>query len=192
MRLAYQSGNRKVVARMSRSVLGYGYPTVPVCPTVPAKRSVHPLKDTIRPLGENALSEEILRWLFHCFLVNTVVFLPLVLRQRTHRNAIQLSRYSAEYSRLTERCQDGTILAWKRNRKHEQCALTNKILRPLQPFGGTLVSPQTMKPSALRCSERCEKLNSVPLHTCPKKGTPIHPRPKKSGAFWAVHCKRLC
>jgi len=28
----------------------------------------------------------------HCFLANTVVFLPLALRQRTHRNAILLSR----------------------------------------------------------------------------------------------------
>ncbi len=58
----------------------------------------HPLKESIWPLGENALSCEILRWLSHCFLVNTVVFLPVALRHRTHRNAIWLSRCSREYS----------------------------------------------------------------------------------------------
>ncbi len=78
---------------MSRSVHRTEVLSVPVCPTVPSEETeFHPLKDAIRPLGENALSCEMLRWLFHCFLVNTVVFLPLALRQRTHRNAIQLSR----------------------------------------------------------------------------------------------------
>ena len=93
MRLASQSRNRKVVARMSRSVRTLAS----TCSRVPhgtGETELHPLKETIRPLGESALPCEILRWLFHCFLANTVVFLPLALRQRTHRNAIQLSRYS--------------------------------------------------------------------------------------------------
>jgi hypothetical protein len=67
------------------------------CSRVPhgtAETELTSLKDPIWPLGENALPEEILRWLFHRFLANTVVFLPLALRQRTHRNAIWLSRYS--------------------------------------------------------------------------------------------------
>ena len=41
---------------------------VPVCPTVQEKETeVYPLKETIKPSGESALPEEILRWLFHCF-----------------------------------------------------------------------------------------------------------------------------
>jgi hypothetical protein len=44
------------------------------------------------PLGEHALSCEILRWLFHCCLMNTVAFLPQTLRLGTHRNTIQLSK----------------------------------------------------------------------------------------------------
>src|SRR3989442_1212664 len=36
MRLAHRSHNRKVEARMSRSVHGDCSPSVPVCPTVPA------------------------------------------------------------------------------------------------------------------------------------------------------------
>jgi hypothetical protein len=51
---------------------------VPVCPTGQPNQRFHPLKETITPLGRHALSCEILRWLFHCFLVNTVVFLPAV------------------------------------------------------------------------------------------------------------------
>ena len=106
-------------------------------------------------------------WTSRSSLANTVVFFPLALRQRTHRNAIGLSRYCTEDSRLTERCQDGTIPVWRKNRKHVPCASTNKIARLLQRFAGTLVSPQTMRPSGWRCSERCEKLNSVPLHPSP-------------------------
>jgi hypothetical protein len=94
MRLAHQSHNRKVETRMSRSVQRTEVLPVSVCPTVQSKQRFHPLKETIWPLGENALPEEILRWLSHCFLANTVVFLPLTLRQRTHRNAIWLSRCS--------------------------------------------------------------------------------------------------
>ncbi|EFH85065.1 hypothetical protein Krac_6216 [Ktedonobacter racemifer DSM 44963] len=30
----------------------------------------------------------------------------------------------------------------------------------------------------------------LPLHPTSLKGTPIHPRLRKSGAFWAVLCKR--
>lgn len=81
---------------LSPGVHRYCYLSVPVCPTVLEKRSIHQLKGTVKPLGEHALSCEILRWPFHRFLANTVVFLPLTLRQRTHRNAIRLSRcYSA-------------------------------------------------------------------------------------------------
>ena len=62
---------------MSRSVHRDGSLSVPVCPTVPLKPSVRPLQDTLWPLGEHALPiAEILRWLLHCFLVNTVVFFP--------------------------------------------------------------------------------------------------------------------
>ena len=68
---------------MSRSVPSTKVLAVPVCPTVPAKQSFHPFKETIWPLGENALSCEILRWLFDCFLANTVVFLPVALRYGT-------------------------------------------------------------------------------------------------------------
>jgi hypothetical protein len=68
---------------MSRSVQRDCSLSVPVCPTVPAKQSLHPLKETTKPLGENALSCETLRWLFHCFLANTGVFLPRALRSRT-------------------------------------------------------------------------------------------------------------
>jgi len=82
--------------------------SVPVCPTVPEKRSCDPLKDTIWPWGEHALPEEMLRWLFHRFLANTVVFFPLALRQRTHRNAIWLSRYcSAILSQDTKSGKEG-------------------------------------------------------------------------------------
>jgi len=55
------------------------------------------------PLGEHALSCEILRWLFHCCLMNTVAFLPLTLRQGTHRNTIQFSRCCEEYSTSVRR-----------------------------------------------------------------------------------------
>ncbi len=44
------------------------------------------------PLGEHALSCEILRWLLHCCLMNMVAFLPQTLRLGTHRNTIQFSR----------------------------------------------------------------------------------------------------
>src|SRR5713101_7542607 len=53
---------------MSRSVRRTEVLPVPVCPTVQSKQRFHPLKESIRPLGVNALSEEILRWLSHCFL----------------------------------------------------------------------------------------------------------------------------
>ena len=39
------------------------------------------------------------------FLANAVVFLPLVLRQGTHRNAIQLSRCSVHDSMQWNKCQ---------------------------------------------------------------------------------------
>src|SRR6185312_2914663 len=68
---------------MSRSVWRTLVLPIPVYPTVPAKQSFHPLKETLWPRGENALSYEILRWLFDCFLANTVVFLPVALRYGT-------------------------------------------------------------------------------------------------------------
>ncbi len=67
-------------------VAGPNWPVlpVPVCPTVQSKQSFYPFKEPIWPLGKNALSCEILRWLSDCFLVNTVVFLPQALRLGTH------------------------------------------------------------------------------------------------------------
>ena len=84
---------------MSRSVRRTEVLPVPVCPTVQPKQRFHPLKETIKPLGENALPEEILRWLFPCFLVNTVVFLPLALRQRTHKRDLVVKVLEQGYSR---------------------------------------------------------------------------------------------
>ncbi len=123
------------------------------------------------------------------FLVNTVVFFPLALRQRTRRNAIQFSRYCWDYSRLTVWCQDGTILVWRRNRKRVQCASTNKISRPLELLGGTLASHRTMKRSGLRCGERCEKSSSTLPNPSPKSGRGMHPRRRSDGAFCPDYCK---
>src|SRR2546425_7344033 len=132
----------------------------------PSTEEVHAPRTSPGVCAETQVSNEWYISFVDC--ANTVVFFPLALRQRTHRNAIGLSRYCTEDSRLTEWCQDGTIPVWRKNRKHAPCASTNKIPRLWQRFGGTLVSPQTMRPSGLRCSERCEKLNSVPLHSSPK------------------------
>ena len=149
---------------------------------------LHPLKDTIKPLGENALSCEMLRWLFHRFLANTVVFLPLTLRQRTHRNAIWLSRYYGEYSTLQIRCQHGTIGVCRNNTKHVQCALTSKILRLLERSESTMALRRTMKRSGLRCSEHCENSSNTLPNPSPKQGRDIHPRLRKDGAFCPVYC----
>jgi hypothetical protein len=69
-------------------------------------RSVHPLEDTIWPLGEHALSCEILRWLFHSCLANTVVFLPLALCQRT-----QETRFGCQGTRTRIR-EFGALVKW--------------------------------------------------------------------------------
>jgi len=61
---------------MSRSVRRTEVLPVPVCPTVQPKQRFHPLKESIRPLGVNALSEEILRWLSPCFLPTRSCFYP--------------------------------------------------------------------------------------------------------------------
>jgi hypothetical protein len=45
------------------------------------------------------------------FLANTVVFLPLALRQRTHPNAIQFSRYCRKYSTLIHKLSSGILPA---------------------------------------------------------------------------------
>jgi hypothetical protein len=61
---------------MSRSVRRTEVLPVAVCPTVQPKQRFHPLKESIRPLGVNALSEEILRWLSHCFMSTRSCFYP--------------------------------------------------------------------------------------------------------------------
>ena len=175
MRLAPEYRYSDVEARMSRSVHRTEVLLVPVCPTVPAKPSVHPLKDTIRPLGKNALSKEILRWLFHSFLVNTVVFLPLTLRQRTHRNAIQLSRYCRKYSTLIHVCQAGRLLTWQRNQNTRQCGLPRKIWKPLHAFGNSTGVSPIQRLFDWLCKSWQGK-SRLPTHQFPQ-GRPIHPRP---------------
>jgi hypothetical protein len=78
------TATHNVEARLSRGVHRTEVLPVPVCPTVLSKPSFHPLEESIKPLGENALECSMLRWLSHCFLVNTVVFLPQALRLGTH------------------------------------------------------------------------------------------------------------
>ncbi len=63
-------------------------------PGTVAHRVFHPWKEADKPSGEYALSCEILRWLFPCFLIDTVAFLQETLRLLTHRNTLQFSRCS--------------------------------------------------------------------------------------------------
>jgi hypothetical protein len=61
---------------MSRSVRRTEVLPVPVCPTVQSKQRFHPWKESIRPLGVNALDCSILRWLSPCFLPMRSCFYP--------------------------------------------------------------------------------------------------------------------
>ena len=65
----------------------------PGAPGYSRNRVLHPLQEAHWPSGEYALECSILRWLLHCFLIDTVAFLQETLRLLTHRNTIQFSRY---------------------------------------------------------------------------------------------------
>jgi hypothetical protein len=163
---------------MSRSVRTLASTCSLVPPGTVATR-FHPLKESVWPLGENALSCEILRWLFHCCLTNTVAFLPLVLHQGTHRNAIQFSRCWREYGMLTDMCQAGMLLAWRRNQKTPPCGLPRKIWQRLPVLGTSmLVSPIRQRYGWL-CKLSHDKSN---LHPSPlPQGRAIHPPLGKQG-----------
>jgi hypothetical protein len=152
-----------------------------VCTRLP-ERSSHTLKDTIRPLGENALSEEILRWLFHCFLVNAVVFLSLTVRQRTHQNAIQFSRYYRKYITLTYIFQEAILRIWTRNQNKRPCGLPSKIWKPLLAFERCMGVSQIRRLFAWPC-ELSQGKSGLPIHHAPNIPA------MNDGAFWVVSCK---
>jgi hypothetical protein len=125
-----------------------------------------------------------------CFLaffgLNTVVFLPGALRSRTH-TLFSFSKSGQEYSTLTHVCQAGILLAWKRNQNIQQCGSLRKICRLLHVFGNCMDVSQIRRRFDWLC-KLWQGKSSPPTHHAPK-GRPIHPRLKKSGAFWSVHCK---
>ncbi len=139
----------------------------------------HPLKESVWLLGENALSCEILRWLFHCCLMNTVAFLPLTLRQGTHRNALQFSRCYEEYIILTCTCQGIILRAWASNQNKPPCGLPSKICRPLRVSGNCTAVSQIRRQCGWPCKLWHSKSN---LHLSPlPQGTPIDPPDESRG-----------
>jgi hypothetical protein len=119
---------------------------------------------------------------------NTVVFLPGALRSRTH-TLFSFSKYGQEYSTLTHVYQVGILLAWKRNQNIQQCGSLRKICRLLHVFGNCMDVSQIRRRFDWLC-KLWQGKSRPPTHHAPK-GRPIHPRLKKSGAFWSVHCKNF-
>ena len=121
-----------------------------------------------------------------CFGLNTVVFLPVALRDGT-RTLFSFSKYCQECSTLIHACQAGILLAWTRNQNTQPCGLLRQIGKLLLVFGSCTGASPIRRRFAWLC-KLWQGKSRPPTHLAPK-GRAIHPRLQKSGAFWPVHCK---
>src|SRR5712692_301251 len=182
MRLAQSSCNESVEARMSRSVYGYCYPSVPVCPTVPArekKLSMLELRSK-RPLGVyGALLRDATPLQSSVLWLTRSCFYPKERFTLEPANMIQLSKYCREYSTLTHTCQMGILRAWTRNQNTPRCGLPRKIGKRLHVFGSCMDVSLIRQLFDWLC-RLWQGKSSPPTHHAPK-GRAIHSPLKRRG-----------
>src|SRR5713226_9576167 len=161
---------QKVEARMSRSVHGYCYPSVPVCPTVPAYVLTREASD--RQVGIAPLFPEILRpsllvvlWLIRsCFYLKERFTLEPA-------NMIQLSKYWYKCTIEVHQCQANGLVKWVCPTDH---APKGRAIHPLlkrpdfYPHFTNGICESA--PQAKQYNRVSDKLcNADPLYKLPKK-----------------------
>ena len=117
------------------------------------------------------------------------MFLPLTLRQRTHRNAIQLSRSCRKYSALTHMCQAGILLAWRRKQSIRLCGLLRQIWKLLPAFGNCMDVSLIQRLFDWLCKLWLGR--SRPLSHQLPQGRAIPPRLKRAGLSCPFSVNRL-
>jgi len=167
---------------MSRSVYGYCYPSVPVCPTVPArekKLSMLELRSK-RPLGVyGALLRDATPLQSSVLWLTRSCFYPKERFTLEPANMIQLSKYCREYSTLTHTCQMGILRAWTRNQNTPRCGLPRKIGKRLHVFGSCMDVSLIRQLFDWLC-RLWQGKSSPPTHHAPK-GRAIHSPLKRRG-----------